>query len=345
MKKITWLLLIAIILIGCSNKKDEETKLKDETVITDEAPEIAQEERDALYDLNYKFTKGDQFSYRLTTITNTTQTVASDTMVTNDVTQTIKYKFVMNVLDVDKNDIATLSININRIDLSASYNGQTMEYSSDMDIKDEKRMDYFEYETMKNTTYHAKISGKGIISEVSHLDQMIDNMVKIQNYQKTLTAEEKKGVSENLANMLVKPLTQHLFRVLPDHEIGIDSVWEFRYPSSLATFKIENIASFRMLRAVKEGDDMIGDFAASLRIKATGDNTYTEKGVTYIFDKPVVTGSGTVKFNIDKGFVPYSNTTTRVETQGIVEAKDDKDQAQHASRKDITVSTNIIERL
>lgn len=344
MKKITWLLLIVVIFTGCG-KKGEDDKTKQEDNATEDAIEISQEEKDALYDLYYKFTKGEQFTYKLTTITNTNQTVASDTTVTNDVTQTIKYKFIINVLDVDKDNVTTISVNINRIDLSASYDGHTMKYNSEMEIKDEERMNYFEYETMKHTTYQAKLDNRGTISEVSHLDQMIDNLVKIQNYQKTLTEEEKKGISENLSNMLVKPLTQHLFRALPDHEIGIDSVWEFRYPSSLATFAIENIVSFTMLKTAMEDNDKIAEFSASLRVKTSGNNTYTEKGITYIFDTPVVTGSGKVFFNIDKGYVARSKTTTRVETQGIIEAKDANNQTQHASRRDITVSTNIIERL
>jgi len=340
MKNLLWLLLIIIVAAGCGKKDDNQNQQTDENQsVTD-----SNIDRDALYDLSYKFNQGEKFTYFLTTVTNTTQSVDSDTSFSTDVMQTIKYKFIIDVLKVDEKKLATLAVNINHISLEASYDGKTVNYTSDMVLKGEQRMEYFEYETLKNTTYNVQISPTGEIKKITKLDEMIDNMVSIQDYQMELTEMERNGIAENLSSMLIKPLTQHLFRILPDHEIGIDSVWEHRYPSSLATFKIENIATFRMLKVNEIDGSKIGEFGATLKIKASGENSYTEKGVSYYFDPPVVNGNGTIKFDIDKGCLLKSNTTTRVETQGIVEAKDDKGQPQRAARKDITVSTNIIEK-
>ena len=339
MRNILLLLLTAAIFYGCGSKEKENQQSN-----TSSAVEITESERNALYDMKYKFNKGEKFNYLLTTITNTTQSVSSDTLTEMDVTQTIKYKFAIDVLNVDESNTGKLNISIENINLTAVYEGQTVKYDSEMELSDEKKMEFFEYETLKNSTYNAEVKNTGEIVSVTNLDQMIDNMIKIQNYQEKLSDDERAGVAENLSAMLVKPLTQHLFRVLPEKEIGIDSVWEHRYPSSLATFQIENIASFRVLRIAKADEDKVAEFSAALRIKASGENTFSENDVNYYFDEPIVSGSGNIKFNIDKGCLVKSKTTTRVETQGIVEAKDEMGKYQRAERKDITVSTNIIEK-
>ncbi len=344
MKKLIWLLLITVTFVGCGkeNKNSDNTSGEDSTTAENRIVPSSIDKA-AKYDLKYKFKKGDRYDYALTTITNTNQTVSSDTLVNIDVIQTIKYKFAIDILSVSSDKIADVSINIGSIDLKASYNGQTVTYNSNMVLPDDEKMQYLEYETLKNSTYKAKINDKGQILNIYFLDKIIERMAAIQKYEQKLTDQEKAGVAENLSALLIKPLTQHLFRILPEKEVAIDSSWQYRYPSSLATFQIENIASFRLANVFEIDNNKIAEFSAALNIKASGDNTYTEKNIHYYFDKPVVTGSGTIRFNIDTGQLVNSNTTTRIETQGIVEATDDKGKTEKASRKDITVSTNIIE--
>ncbi|MFC2134886.1 DUF6263 family protein [Bacteroidota bacterium] len=342
MKYFLTVLLAVFLIAGCTendNSKDVDDSAADGNIKVSEA------ERTALYEMTYSFAEGEKLNYRLTTITNTTQSVDSDSLIEMDVTQTIKYKFGIDVLKVDENKITTLAIRINHIDFTAVYDGKSSNYNSEMELSSEDRMEYFEYETLKHNTYHARLNNRGEILGISNLDKMIDNMAAIQGYTNEITQEERKGVSESLSSMLIKPMTQHLFRILPDSPVGVDSVWEYRYPSSLATFKIENIASFRILRIIKEDNDLAAEISASLNITHSGDNTFTEDGVSYYFDPPIVNGSGKLKFNIDKGYLIHSKTTTRAETQGIVSAKDENGITRQAGRKDITVSTNIIDRL
>ncbi len=65
----------------------------------------------------------------------------------------------------------------------------------------------------------------------------------------------------------------------------------------------------------------------------------------YVFDDPKLSGNGTILFNIDKGMIVRSETSTNVEMNVQFEGKDASQKMKKAKRKDYSVNKNIVELL
>jgi len=104
----------------------------------------------------------------------------------------------------------------------------------------------------------------------------------------------------------------------------------------------ENI--YKVTSLEKLGNDRIAVVEASINSVVTGDDKASEGGVTYTFTKPVTSGEGKIYFNIDKGMVQKSKTTTNVTFSMTMEAMSPQGM-QKGVRRDKNVSTNILELL
>ena len=341
---IAFLLLFLVIGIGCG-KKDEKQNNQ---------PAVSSEELNNLksVDLNgqkvflkYKFEKGETLRYKLITVTSTQQTIKADSLMKSVGDQTLTYFFVIEVLEVDPDNIAELSINISQIIFDGLINGQKMHYDTKTNVSKEEKLKYVEFETVSNTPFRARVNQKGEILEVTRVDKMVDKMITLQPEMQKITADQKASLLKNISEGELKPRTQLLFRELTTNEVGKDSTWQKSTPATLGVFKLENIINYKVTDFVKVGDDKAAKLSAVLSVKWSGDKKGTENGVNFLFDDPKVSGGGTILFNIDKGKVIRGETTTNVEIGVQIDAKDSMKKMKRTYRKDLSVNKNIVELL
>ena len=148
----------------------------------------------------------------------------------------------------------------------------------------------------------------------------------------------------NIANGSLMPLTQQIFKVVSEKEVGVDSVWQLKYATPLAVFNVENTAVFKIASLSFE-QDTVANITSNLFINVVGNNIVKEEGVTYSFADPVLNATGNVKYNNSKGLVEYSESNTKVEMMMYMDGMDKNNQPIQSTKKDISNNTNIVELL
>lgn len=344
--RIAALFLILAVGFGCGKKesKNEDAKQKESLVNQDaynnlEKVNIGNEK----FTLQYRFKKGDKFSYKLTTISATDESMQTDTLVSSKGNQNITYVFDFEVLEVDNDNVAELGITIKSVKIDAVMNGTKLEYDTNAKNSTETKLKFVEYETITNTPYRARVNSKGEVLEVTRTDKMLDKFVSLQPKKEKLTADLKANLSKQISEGALRPVTQMIFRELPEKNVAKDSTWEKKYPGNLAVFQIENTAHYKLEDFVKVNGARAAKMSANLSVKSSGKNQGTENGVSYNFSNPKVNGNGIILFNIDNNRVIKAETSIRFEMGVQMEGKDSMQKTKKSSRKTITTNKNIVE--
>lgn len=350
MKNITKFLMpllivfLSISLLSCG-KKDESKSASDSTSVSVTAPDNLEkiDMGGEAVALRYKFEKGDKLKYRLTTITEGDQSIQADSLIKTVSNQKISYIFDLNVLDKDKDNNYEIEMNISSINMNTEVNGQKIAYDSKNTYGKEDRMKYLEYETIVKTPYRVRMNEKGEIIEVTRLDKMVDNMIAIQDIQQKPTVEEKAQAAKGISESAIRPLSQLVFRTLPDNKMGKDSSWVQSYPTNIGAFQMTNKVTYTVDDFVKADGDKAAKISASLGVTWTGKNAGTENGVNYKFDDPKISGSGFILFDIDNGLLKHSETATSVNMRVQLDAKDSQQKVKKTVRHDISKNRNIVD--
>lgn len=295
--------------------------------------------------LRYKFEKGDRFKYKLTTITSSHESILADSTIQAKSNQTTTYIFDIEVFDVDADKVAELGITISSLKLDADINGQKINFDTNKPLSNEEKQKFIEYVTIHNIPFRARVSQVGEVLEVSRLDKMIDKMNSLQPQRQNLTAEQKSQLAKKLGDVLIRPVTQLLFRELPKKSLAKDSTWQKNYPGQLSVFKIDNTITYKVDDFVKVNDYKAAKLSANLSSTWTGNKKGEENGIKYNFSDPKISGSGNILFNIDKGLLIRAETGTSVELIANLEMRDSMQKVRKTVRKDITTNKNIIELL
>ncbi|MBT8382814.1 MAG: hypothetical protein KJO59_10695, partial [Ignavibacteria bacterium] len=117
------ILALAMLLIGCDNKKTVEeqpeeinlTKVDTSDLVTTEV-----EDENEFFFFRYKFNEGESLNYRLTVVSQSEQNIVADTSITQLFNQTIKYAINFQVIELDEDSIAELKCTISAVNLDAS---------------------------------------------------------------------------------------------------------------------------------------------------------------------------------------------------------------------------------
>ena len=333
-------LLSLLLIISCSNnqkkveRKEKETKAFQTT--SKKAP---------VYLLRYKFKKGDHYNYKITTVTQTNETLVTDTTISSKMNQTIEYTIKLNVKDVTKDSIASIGVYISRIYTQANVNGQEIVYDSKYIYSSRERQKFLEYESMKKTPFTIQLSPVGKIIGADDVSKIFKNVLEIQHAPDTLSSKTKKNMKDALVNGSIIPLIQQLFKILSEKPVGVDSSWQFSYPSNFAAFQIQNTATYRLADVVKTDTSTVAKIYANLSITWTGENIVKNKGATYIFSEPNISGSGVFFFDQLKGLLLKSDASTNISMSMVIEAPDAAQKMHKSTRTTITTTTNRIELL
>ena len=333
-------LLSLLLISGCSNNQKKVEQKAKETKTLQTTSKTA-----PVYLLRYKFKKGDKYKYRITTITETNETLKTDTTISSKMNQTIQYTINLNVKDVSKDSIALIGVYISKIYTKANVNGQEIVYDSKYIYSSRERLKFLEYESIKKTPFTIQLNPIGKIIGANDIDKIFKNVLEIQHAPDTLSSKTKKNMKDALVNGSIIPLIQQLFKILSEKPVGIDSSWQFSYPSNFASFQIQNTATYRLKDLAKTDTSNIAKVNAELSITWTGENTVKDKGVTYTFSEPNIAGSGVFFFDQLHGVLLKSDASTNVSMSMMMEALDSAQKMQKSSRTTITTTTNKIELL
>ncbi len=339
-KLITFLLFIT--LFACSNKKEIKTTSKDNSANIS-SKLIAPPKVDGFY-INYNFSKGDIFKYKINTLSSSSQELVSDSVITAKTKLNVEYRVKLVVEDVDTSQIAKIDILIESIIVSGLFDGQEISYDSKYIYSTQERMMFAQYEAIKKKKFRIDITNDGEILKVYNNNSIVAELLSIQQQQENnISAQQKRELSDNLTTSTLRPLSEQIFRKFPSEKVAINYSWSEKYYTEFALFKIENIANFQLSDIDTSSNDSILVFNAGLSINFVGERTASEQGMNFFFHDPVVSGSGTIKFSKSKGLILYSKTSTSMEMETDITGVDQNKSPIKAKRTDNTKTTNIVE--
>lgn len=339
---IKFFFLLSLIIITSCGKKDVKTA---EELAATENLEVVDMKGETV-NLLYKLEKGDKFRYRLTTEQTANESIQSDSSISSISKQTVAYEFNFVVIDVDAEKTSELEVTISSVKLNANINGEEIKYDAGNSANTaEDKLRFMEYSVIHNIPFRARLTQYGEILEVTRLDKMVEKLNSLQPQQQNLTADQKVQIAQSLADAAIRPITQLVFRELPQKPIAKDSTWDRRYPGQMSVFKIENIAVFTINDIVIVNSDKAAKITADLSITWEGEKKGEQNGMKYNFNDPIIKGDGNILFNIDEGLLIRGETSTTIEMVVNIEAKDAAQKTVKTIRKDITTNKNIIELL
>ncbi len=336
--KLTPLFLILALLLGCS-KKDSQSG----SVATNNLQSI--DMKGEKIALKYQFEKGEKLHYKLTTINNSVQSIIADSTQKSDAATTLTYLIDLEVLDVDKDNVAGLSVTFSSVNLNATIDGKKYLYDSKANNTREDKQKFLKYEAEANFNFHARVDTKGEVLEVSRIDKLIEKMIGLQGQKQPITPQQKQQAVDQLSQQEIRPIIQLLFREFSPKAIGKDSVWTKSVPINLGPMQVESIENFKVDDFVKVGDYKAIKISANLSFKVSGNKKGEQNGTTFTFDDPKVSGGGLIIFNIEKGNIIKSETTSNLEVSVQMDVKDPKQKMVHAKRIETNMNKNIVELL
>lgn len=347
MKKVFIILISLVVFYGCGDKDTETPKVADKEDFNFDSTDLslAPLTDDAIQKvvLKYSLKKGDNYRFRLTTITDENQTIEADTVIRQNVSQTIVYLISMDVKDLDDDKVMEINTEIKSVKLDAISNGEKFAYLSGSKMDSVERMNFIEYESLINNPFTIRVNPDGEIMEIFKADKIANKYLELRGMKDSVSVEEKKLFQQDIINAALKPLLAQVFRKLPNTEVGKDSSWNLKMPpADLQVFKIDNTHTYKLTNFEKLNDDNIALIEAGL-ISQFIINPEAKKNNIDV-KKPKYTASGKIFFNLSKGIIQKSKTTTSMNVELSMPVPTQKGM-QKVTRKQNSVNNNILELL
>ncbi len=300
MKKASLLFALLLIITACSTKKEIPSNL-------DQLKPI--DAKGESYLIGYTFNKGEELTYKLTTINQATENIKSDSVSNTNIDETANYTIALSAIDVDKDTVTEFNVNVAAIDLVSKVNGKEMKYNSVNKMTNDEKVPFIQYEAIVNNPFRMRVNKKGEVVEVTRVDKIVDKILTLQPSPQPLSIDEKASLNKNLTERAIQPLVQQLFRLMPAKKLAVDSTWSYAYPNVVGQLQIINQVIFKF-KNVLDGGDKIAFIEADMKTSLMGNKSMSDGKITAVFDDPVIKGGGKVYFNIDKGHLLKSETFT-----------------------------------
>jgi len=338
-----------LFLLGCGEKKDEKAPAKtDENNLTVDTSDISTtplNNPNENFRLGYNFILNKDYKYRITTLTENTQTMKADTIISQHATQDITYLLDIKPIEVDKDSVTKFVCTFYSIKVEATVKDRKFRYQSGVTTDSVSKARYAEYEASANTPFNIKVSKTGDVIEVFKTDKILSQFLTLKEIPDTLGSAQKNKINEQIIQSGIKPLVSQVFRKIPEKLLAKDSVWTYQQPpSGLLVFTVNSTNIYKVSSLGNFMNDKVAVIDASLETKITGNNKVTERGFTYQFDKPVTEANGKIYFNIDKGYLQKSKVKTRLMINYTMESSAAGGK-RSGSRSEVVENTNIVELL
>lgn len=306
-------LLILLLFIGCGKKSDNTpptTQSKQQHTLKD----ITASERNNSYHLKYKFAKGKEYNYKITSISEQTESVSNeDSTSTNNIKQNSTYTLSIKFKNLDEDSIYNVDCNISSIKIDFYVNGNKITYQSGVTPDSLVKTRFAEYDALVNNSFGIRITKFGEISEISRIYKMTNKFLKTKGMTDSVTQGDKDQLRMQITEGIIRPIINQIFRKVPEKAVGIDSTWSVRQPSShVLAFESQNTINYDLKKIEMSNDSKLALVNASLTTQFKGKSDVTERGVKYHFNKPETEGSGEIYFNLNDGMVQNSKTSTKV---------------------------------
>lgn len=341
-------LLTAVIISACGEKKSEapEHSQLDSTAYVYDSTEIKAQPIDdkSTFNLNYKFNKGETIRYRLSTISDNTQTLTTDTSITMKLHQEVVYVFELTPGETDKDGVTEADIKILGVKLTADVNGEkySFEAGKKVDSADQKR--FAEFLALWNNPFSVRFNKAGEVLEVFRADKIANKFFNLRGAD-SLDSQTKNMVKDDMVSNVLKPIVLQLIRKMPETQLAKDSTWSIPQPAiPMMVFQINYTNKYKINAIEKFEGDKLAVINAGMDYNVTGDTKYEERGVVYNFKKPISTGEGIIYFNIDKGRIQKSKTKSYTEMFFTFDAPTPKGK-QKGSRKETVSNISILEMI
>lgn len=351
MKNIFVLTSLSLILFISCQKENKQKENQEEQNITFsfdstslKTTALDQTEPQSFY-MRYKFNPGETFKYRLTTISERSQSVVTDSTMTEKMNQTIIFIINFKTLGIDKDSVAELQCTFSSINFKANAKGKDITYQSGNELDSTDRIRFAEYESYINNPFNIRVGKQGEIIDIYMIDKIINRFLTLRKLADSLSAQEKVMASQELTNSSIKPILAQIFREVPDEKMAKDSTWSYKRESLQVTvFKVDYENLYKIDNLEMLGDDKIAVVTGSIKTDVTGQSSFTEQGVNYKFDKPVSTASGKIYFNLDRGMIQKSRSQSEMKNAYQMEMPSPQGMKK-ASAKEQTSSVNVLELL
>jgi hypothetical protein len=349
LKKLLALIVVSLILISCGEKNNQpENNLSEKEKYSFDSTDLKTEGIDNTgkpFLIQYKFTKGDKYTYRLTTISDNIQQIIVDTTIASNVNQKVVYLIDMNVKEVDEEGITEAEMKISALKLDASANGQVFSFEAGKDVDTSKNKQFAEFVALYNNPFSIRFNKLGEVLEVYKADKISNKFLELRGAIDTISTEDKNYVKQDLINGVLNPLVTQIIRKFTDKEVYKDSTWQMtQKPLTLMVFQINYVNKYKVESVEKLKDDRIAVIDAGISFTYSGQQKVTQGDVTYNFQKPLSTADGKIYFDVDKGVQIKSRTKTRLEIIYTMEANTPQGK-QKGKRTDVVSNTNILELL
>lgn len=347
LKYLLVLITFSFMMISCGEKNNQPANnLTDQEKYSFDSTDLKTEGIDNSgkpFVLEYKFKQGDKVSYRLTTISDNSQTITMDTVISSSVNQKIIYLFDMTIKEVDQDGAAEAEININSLKLEASANGQTFNFVAGKDVDSAKMEQFAEFQALYNNPFSIRFSKKGDILEIFKADKISNKFLELKGAADTISVNDRNLIRQDLINGVLTPMTVQIIRKLSEKEVNKDSSWEIKQsPIPLMVYQINYANTYKIESVEKLDDNRVAVIDAGINFSYSGEPKVSQGNVNYNFGKPLSTADGKIYFDVDKGMQIKSRTKTRLEISYTMEANTPEGKRK-GSRKDIVINNNILE--
>ncbi len=347
MKKLIVFILAALIITGCTSKKEDKPVDNKQTsaVDTSDIKTKPVDNPNQSFQIRYKFQKDKKYSYKLTTISEVfaSEEEVGGRSMSNKMKQQVNYKFDIATKDIDSDSTAELSITIANIEMNAETGNKKINYKSGSKV-DSVMKNFVQYESLINNAFSVTVNKYGEVTDIFKVDRIINRLLEISGEAAKVTSEQKTMIKQQIVESGLRPLLVQLFRKVPEHTVAKDTTWEIKQPSNkYLTYEIKTTNKYKVSSLEQYNDDKLALLDGSVITSAQGQSKVNEKGVKYEIRKPDIKGEGKIYFNLSKGLIQKSKTKTRVEQGMSAEGPLQKGGTQKINKKEIIENSNILE--
>ena len=348
LKNLLALFIITVLLISCGEKNNQpENQLSEKEKYSFDSTDLKTEGVDnsgKSFQLEYKFKQGDALNYRLTTISKNIQSfTVQDSTVSQGVDQKIIYLFNVVIKEVDEDGNTEAEVKINSLKLDANANNETYSFEAGKDNDTSIIKQFSEFYSLYNNPFNVRINKKGEILEIFKADKISNKYLELKGVADTLSVEDKNMVKQDLINGVLKPFVTQVFRKVPDKEVYKDSTWFIKQPPiPFMVYQINYTNTYKVASVEKIDDGRIAVVDAGIQFAYSGQSKVNDRGIDYVFQKPVSTAEGKFYFDVDNGYQLKSRTKTNLQITYTMEANTPQGK-QKGKRSETVTSQNILE--